>query len=162
MGSTPSSGTTPSGALASQNDGSLAATIDFGRDALGSPFPPPSGHDMSGHSRDSLFPAEVTIRTGGTVTFVMGLSGVHEVAIYAPGTGPKDIDITKLDPPAAHCPPVPIINDPTNRIAQFDQGCEGGSMAPTYTFTTPGRYLVICNFLVHFQAGMYGWVTVKD
>jgi plastocyanin len=43
-----------------------------------------------------------------------------------------------------------------------DQLCEGGSPAPTWTFTTPGRYLVICTFLPHFETGMYGWVTVRD
>ena len=142
---------------------SLSATIDFGRDNLGSPFPPPSGHDQSGHSRDSLFPQEVVIDKGGTVTFVMGASGVHEVAIYSPGTGPGDIDTSLLSPPAATCPPVPTINDPNGRIAIVsDQVCEGGSPSPSYTFNSPGRYLVICTFLPHFNVGMYGWVTVRD
>ena len=162
MGSTPSSPTASTAALASQSNGALAATIQFGRDNLGSPFPPPSGHDASGHSRDSLFPAEVVIDKGGTVTFMMGASGVHEVAIYAPGTTPADINTSLLAPPAAGCPPVPIINDPTHRIAEFDQVCEGGPAAPTYQFNTPGRYLVICTFLPHFNLGMYGWVTVRD
>jgi plastocyanin len=142
---------------------SLSASVDFGRDDLGSPFPPPSGHDQSGHSRDSLFPQEVVIDKGGTVTFVMGFSGVHEAAIYEPGTSPKDINASLLDPPAATCPPVPTINDPNHRIAIVsDQVCEGGETAPTWTFNNPGRYLVICTFLPHFQAGMYGWVTVRD
>jgi plastocyanin len=142
---------------------SLSASVDFGRDDLGSPFPPPSGHDQSGHSRDSLFPQEVVIDKGGTVTFVMGFSGVHEAAIYAPGTSPKDINASLLAPPAAGCPPVPTINDPNHRIAIVaDQVCEGGNPAPSWTFNTPGRYLVICTFLPHFQAGMYGWVTVRD
>lgn len=138
--------------------------MQFGRDNLGSPFPPPSGHDSSGHSRDSVFPQEVVIDKGGTVTFIMGASRVHELAIYSPGTLPGDIrtDPAHLSPPAAGCPPVPIINDPLNRIAEFDQGCEGGPMAPSYTFQTPGRYLVICNFLPHFNLRMYGWVTVRD
>jgi plastocyanin len=141
----------------------LSATIDFGRDQLGSPFPPPSGHDASGHSRDSLFPREVVIDKGGTVTFVMGASGVHEVAIYEPGTTPADINASLLEPPSPTCPPVPLINDPNHRIAVVsDQVCEGGSPAPTWTFTAPGRYLVICTLLPHFQTGMYGWVTVRD
>lgn len=142
---------------------SLSASIDFGRDDLGSPFPPPSGHDQSGHSRDSLFPNEVVIDKGGTVTFVMGFTGVHEAAIYEPGTSPKDINTSLLDPPAATCPPVPTINDTNRRIAIVsDQVCEGGQPAPTFTFSNPGRYLVICTFLPHFQSGMYGWVTVRD
>jgi plastocyanin len=158
-----SSLTAPSASLASQSDGAKAATIEFGRDQLGSPFPPPSGHDASGHSRDSLFPREVVIDKGGTVTFVMGASGVHEVAIYKPGTEPDDINTSLLSPPAPKCPPVPTINDPKNRVAIVsDQVCEGGSAKPTWTFQTPGRYLVICTFLPHFNVGMYGWVTVRD
>jgi plastocyanin len=142
----------------------LSATIKFGRDDLGSPFPPPSGHDASGHSRDSLFPREVVIDKGGTVTFVLGPSPVHEVAIYEPGTDSRDINTSLLDPPAPPpCPPVPTINDPNHRIAIVsDQICEGGSATPTWTFTAPGRYLVICTFLPHFEQGMYGWVTVQD
>jgi plastocyanin len=153
----------PSGVASIQAQGDLSATIDFGRDQLGSPFPPPSGHDASGHSRDSLFPQEVVVDKGGTVTFKMGMSGVHEVAIYAPGTEAKDIDTTLLNAPVPGCPPVPTIDDPTTRVAIVsDQMCEGGSPAPTWTFTTPGRYLVICTFLPHFESGMYGWVTVRD
>ena len=161
-GSNPSSPASPSASLAAQNDGPLAATIEFGRDQLGSPFPPPSGHDASGHSRDSLFPQTVVIDRGGTVTFKMGASGVHEAALYEPGITPDDIDTTKLDAPAAGCPPVPIINDPDGRIAIIsDQVCEGGSAAPTWTFPNPGKYLVICTFLPHFERGMWGWVIVK-
>lgn len=154
------------GALSSavvQQSARLSATIDFGLDQLGSPFPPQIDHDASGHSRDSLFPQEVVIDKGGTVTFMMGASGVHEVAIYEPGTDPRSINTALLDPPAPTCPPVPTINDPNHRVAIVsDQVCEGGSPAPKWTFRTPGRYLVICTFLPHFQAGMYGWVTVRD
>jgi plastocyanin len=155
---------TPSVAQSSNaGGGALSATFEFGRDQLGSPFPPPSGHDESGHSRDSLFPREVVIDKGGTVTFIMGASGVHEAAIYLPGTSPDDIDVSLLDNPAPTCPPVPTINDPHNRVAVVsDQVCEGGSATPTYKFKDPGRYLVICTFLPHFQVGMYGWVTVRD
>jgi plastocyanin len=161
---TPSSPTSAASSLAVQpGAAALSATVEFGRDDLGSPFPPPSGHDESGHSRDSLFPREVVIDKGGTVTFVMGASGVHEVAIYEPGTSPSDINTALLQPPAAGCPPVPTINDPNHRIAILsDQVCEGGSPHPSYTFNNPGRYLVICTFLPHFEVGMYGWVTVRD
>jgi plastocyanin len=162
-GSSSSNPTAPAAGAASSASSALTATIEFGRDQLGSPFPPPSGHDASGHSRDSLFPAEVVIDKGGTVTFKMGISGVHEVAIYKPGTQPGDINTHLLDPASPTCPPVPTINDPNNRVAIVsDQLCEGGSPAPTWTFTTPGRYLVICTFLPHFEVGMYGWVTVRD
>ncbi len=162
-GSGSSNPVAPTGSAAAPAGSASTATIDFGRDDLGSPFPPPSGHDASGHSRDSLFPREVVIDLGGTVTFKMGASGVHEVAIYKPGTQPGDINAHLLDPPSPTCPPVPTINDPHNRVAIVsDQVCEGGSPSPTWTFRTPGRYLVICTFLPHFEVGMYGWVTVRD
>ena len=141
-GSGPSSPVSPSASFAAQSGGALSATIDFGRDQLGSPFPPPSGHDASGHSRDSLFPREVVIDKGGTVTFVMGASGVHEVAIYRPGTEPGGINAGLLSPPAPGCPPVPTINDPHNRIAIVsDQVCEGGSASPTWTFPIRDDFL---------------------
>jgi plastocyanin len=164
QGSAPANPTVPSAAtLSAQSDGPLSATVEFGRDNLGSPFPPPSGHDESGHSRDSMFPQNVVIDKGGTVTFVMGVSGVHEAAIYAPGTTPGDINAQLLSPASAGCPPVPTINDPNHRIAIVsDQVCEGGSATPTYKFNNPGKYLVICTFLPHFEAGMYGYVTVRD
>ena len=162
-GSTPASPTSPRAGLSAQSGAALTATINFGRDDLGSPFPPPSGHDQSGHSRDTIFPRDTVIDKGGTVTFIMGASGVHEAAIYEPGTTPEDINTSLTEPPAPGCPPVPVINDPNHRIAVVsDQVCEGGSKTPTWTFTQPGKYLVICNFLPHFNLGMYAWVTVRD
>ena len=138
----------------------LSATIEFGRGDVGSPFPPvpPPPHDQSGHAVDSLFPREVVIDQGGTVTFPMS-GGVHQVAIYEDGTSPKDIDtdITKTG-----CFNVPLIDDSDGRIAVLsDQPCAGGNPSPSYQFDTPGRYLVICTFLPHFEVGMYGWVTVR-
>jgi hypothetical protein len=59
-------------------------------------------------------------------------------------------------------PPIPLINDPTNRVAVLGgQPCGGGPTAPFHTFTEPGKYLVICTFSIHFEAKMYGWVEVK-
>lgn len=151
--------------LDAQNNGAAVAVMDFGRDNIGSKFPPPSGHDESGHARDSLFPRTVTIDAGGTVTFRMGASGVHQVAVYQDGVQPEDINTSLLSPPAPPpCPPVPRINDPNRRIAVLSaQVCAGGNAAPTATFNQPGKYLVICTFLVHFvEYKMYGWVVVRD
>ena len=39
--------------------------------------------------------------------------------------------------------------------------CSGGASTP-FTFKTAGGFLVICTYLPHFQAGMYGWVEVRD
>lgn len=165
-GATPASPGMPTSdtAVKSELATPVSATMDFGVDTTGSPFPPPSGHDQSSHAKDNIVPRTVVIDRGGTVTFKMGPAPVHQVAIYDSGTEPSDIDTTiLLPPPPAPCPPVPLINDPNNRLAFLSaQLCAGGSPAPTYTFTEPGRYLVICTFLPHFNVGMYGWVIVRD
>ena len=147
--------------VAGQGGGSspLAASMQFGLTDVGSSFPPASEHDQSAHARDTLVPGSVVIGRGGTVTFDVP-AGVHQIAIYAPGTQPEDIDATNL---VAVCPgQTPrLINDSTNRVALFTHPCGSGWQAQ-YTFNTPGRYLVICAFLPHFEVGMYGWVEVRE
>lgn len=163
QGSVPPLPNAPTGSLTAKPGASV--TVDFGRDHLGSEFPPPLGHDQSVHAKDKISPRNVVIDAGSTVTFRMGVSGVHQVAIYQPGTEPEDIRTVPpfLSPAETGCPPVPRINDPQNRVAVVSaQVCAGGSAAPSFTFTTPGKYLVICTFLPHFNIGMYAWVTVRD
>ncbi len=167
QGTLPPTPNAPTGTTTAQGGGNSpdSATIVFGNDGVGSEFPPPSGHDQSGHARDNLIPRNVVIDRGGTVTFKMGVGGVHQVAIYKPGTDAGDIRTTPafLTSGGRGCPPVPLINDPQNREAVVGtQMCAGGSSTLTYTFNTPGKYLVICTFLPHFNVGMYGWVTVRD
>ena len=167
QGTLPSIPNAPTGAITSQGGGNSpgSAEILFGNDGVGSHFPPPSGHDASGNGRDNLIPRNVVISRGGTVTFKMGFGGVHQVAIYKPGTDPSDIRTAPafLTSGGRGCPPVPLINDPQNREAVVGtQMCAGGSSTLTFTFKTSGKFLVICTFLPHFQTGMYGWVTVRD
>jgi plastocyanin len=138
---------------------SLTATVQFGLANVGTAFPPTSEHDHSANAKDNLVPRTVVIDRGGTVTFET--FGVHGVAIYAPGTQPEDVDISELAPAEAGCPPVPLINDQTNLLAIRAQPCAGGSATPSYTFTDPGRYLIVCRFLPHFVDDMYGWVNVR-
>ena len=138
----------------------LTATVQFGLANVGSSFGPTSGHDHSSNAKDNLVPRTVVIDRGGTVTFET--FGVHGVAIYAPGTKPEDVDTSVLAPPQPGCPPVPLINDPTNLLAVRAQPCAGGSVTPSYTFANPGRYLIVCRFLPHFvEFNMYGWVNVR-
>ena len=87
-------------------------------------------------------------------------AGAHQIAIYAPGTNPEDINTAVL---TALCPGPTrrLINDPTNRVALITHAC-GSAWQAQYTFNTPGRYLVICAFPPHFNVGMYGWVEVRD
>jgi plastocyanin len=160
-----SSGTGPSpvaGVRAVTESGAsspLSATIQFGMPIAGSPFPPSADHDDSAHATDNLVPRTVVIAAGGTVTFDVPASA-HQIAIYAPGTEPEDIDTTIRTPICPGTAPR-LINDPANRVALITHAC-GSAWQAQYTFTTPGRYLVICAFLPHFQVGMWGWVEVKE
>jgi len=137
----------------------LAATIQFGQLEVGSPFPPSAQHDESAHAKDNVVPRTVVIDRGGTVTFEVP-AGVHQIAIYEPGTEPEDINTAALIPLCPGTTPR-VINDATNRVALITHAC-GSAWQAQYTFDTPGRYLVICAFLTHFQVGMYGWVEVRD
>jgi hypothetical protein len=124
--------------VSAQASNDLAATVQFGQPNVGSPFPPTSGHDQSAHAKDNLVPRTVVIDRGGTVTF--NTFGVHQVAIYEPGTEPEDIDTSILAPMPPGCPPGPrLINDPNGRVALYAQPCGPGTRQVQHTFTEPGR-----------------------
>lgn len=138
---------TPSGAVLAHGESPLpsSAVMVFGNPDAGTDYPPGS-HDQSLHGKDRIIPGTVVISAGGTVTFQVNRG--HRVAVYDDGTRPEDITVTSG----------PFVLDPTNRLAL--------QPAPTptysYTFTTPGRYLVICAITRHFAvANMYGWVIVR-
>jgi plastocyanin len=166
-GATESANSSTDGKGDGQGPTPSTATIQFGKPNVGSPFPPPSGHDQSVHAKDDLLPRTVIIRTGGTVTFNVP-PNVHQIGIYAPGTKPDDIDTSVVTTLAAYagCAGDPVvfaplvINDPTNRIAHYPVPCFQPATR-THTFNNPGKYLVICSFVLHFNIGMYGWVDVK-
>lgn len=141
------------------HDSPLGVTIQFGQPDTGSDFPPSAAHDQSSHAKDNLVPRTVVIDRGGMVTFDVP-AGAHQIAIYAPGTEPGDIDTTALIPLCPGSTPR-LINDPANRVALITHPC-GSAWQAQYAFNAPGRYLVICAFLPHFQVGMYGWVEVRD
>jgi hypothetical protein len=139
--------------------------VKFGMNEHGSPFPPAVGHDRSSQAQDLLIPRTVVIATGGQVEFE--IDPFHRVNVYRAGTAPDDIDVSKLINFVSGPVFIPnfVIDDPTNRIAQsppFQFAIEQTWTTPVGTFTTPGRYLVICNFLPHFvENDTYGWVIVK-
>jgi plastocyanin len=109
-----------------------------------------------------LTPEIATIKAGGTVNFIIG--GFHVVTVYDDGTEPTDIN-TSLITTVANGPGPPIINDPNRRIYR---GLDPTVLPPTAAqdrvevvhFDRPGRFLVICSVLPHFQEGMYGYVRV--
>jgi plastocyanin len=123
------------------------ATMVFGRPDLGSGCQfPDCVSDKSFHAVDKVAPGSVSIAAGGTVDF--DIEGFHQVAIYAPGTKPSDIEADETA--------FPFVNDDTNRIFL------GGIADASFTFSEPGKYLVICNIAPHFEdSNMWGWVQVK-
>ncbi|HEV8364313.1 MAG TPA: hypothetical protein VGQ52_12400 [Gemmatimonadaceae bacterium] len=141
------------------------AVIEFGRTGVGSPFPPPSGHDMSGHAYDKILPHTVNIAAGGSVTF--NILPIHAVAVYDDGTKPADITLTDATLDDLILGPITIpnfvINDPANRIANGPApGFAGSWTTPAGTFDNPGTYLVICKILPHFAVTkMYAYVKVQ-
>jgi hypothetical protein len=143
------------------------ASIRFGLNELGSPFPPQAGHDHSTNAVDNLVPRTVTIPRGGTVVFAV--DPVHQAAVYRPGVEPEDIAVdgsTLEDADLGFGIVLPLfrINDPAGRLASSpSQGLSPQSWSPPPgTFDQPGRYLVICTSVPHFVLNrMFGWVIVK-
>lgn len=144
----------------SQVDGPLAsATVSFGQwktdpplDRHAGPTPPPTNQHL-------LIPYMPKIKVGGSVSFI--ISGLHQVAIYSPGTTLETIDATIVVPSGTGFPP--LVADPANRIYR---GPNPVPLLPfldrveVVTLADPGTYLVICTVLPHFNEGMHGWINV--
>ena len=141
-------------------DGPLAsATVSFGQwrtdpplDRLtNAPPAPPTNQHL-------LIPYEPMIKAGGSVNFI--IAGLHNVVIYDHGTEPDDINTTLLIN-MANPPNLPLINDPNKRIYRGpDPSLVPLDRVEVVTLSRPGRYLVICGFLFHFQDKMWGYVKV--
>jgi hypothetical protein len=147
--------------------------MQFGQANVGSPFPPGSGHDQSAHAADNIVPRTVVIKVNGTVTLNVP-PAVHQINIYRPGTQLEDVDVsmnnrTTLAARAGCGAPLPpeLVNAPIvlSTAGAIEAAIPVPCLTPTttqYTFTQPGKYLVICAFLPHFEVGMYAWVYVKE
>lgn len=167
----PSSVGAAGGSLASvtgQGGTGSNAVMQFGQVDVGSPAPPGSDHDQSAHAKDNIVPGTVTITVNSTVTFNVP-AAVHQVRIYKPGTEPEDINTSNLTTLAAFagCAGNPVVNAPLviNDTNNLEAAIPIPCFTPTsvsHTFTKPGKYLVICGFLPHFQTGMYAWIEVKE
>lgn len=128
------------------------ATMQYGRPDVGSGCNFPCVDDASFHAVDKIQPGAVAISAGATVDF--NVDGFHQVAIYAAGTKPKDIEPDEAA--------FPLVEDPEGRIFVGALPLPGFDPNASFTFEQPGKYLVICNIAPHFEeAQMWGWVTVK-
>jgi hypothetical protein len=103
-----------------------------------------------------LTPNEPTIKAGGSVAFI--ISGLHNVQVFEAGTQPGDLNISMLTPMTAP-PGLPIIDDSNGRIYRGpDPSLLPLDRIEVVNFASPGRHLVICGFLFHFND--LGYVTV--
>ena len=154
------------------------ATVSFGAWASGIDRFPNRGQTAGlPNNVHALIPNEVKIQAGGTVNFV--IAGFHLVAVYDDGTTPSDINTSLTIRPTTQLLP-PLIDDPANRIYRgidpsvlpllqgpTQQGPVGPPFQPVLQdrvevvhFPNPGRFLVICAVLPHFNDGMVGYVRV--
>jgi plastocyanin len=141
-------------------DGPLSnATISFGQWRLPlDRFPNTSPPGPAGQHQ--VIPAEVKIKAGGAVNFV--ISGLHQVIVYDDGTRPSDINPNLTTPTTGTPAGVPLINDPDDRLYRgLDPSLHPRDRVEVVTFAEPGIYLVICGVQVHFvDDGMFGFVRV--
>ena len=135
------------------------ATVSFGQwktapalDRFGArPDPTTNNHQ--------LIPYRATIKAGGSVNFI--ISGLHQVAVYAPGKTPEGIDTSVLRLTTGTIAGVALINDGVKRIyAGPDPGGLPLDRVEVVHFPDPGLHLVICAVELHFIAKMWGYVNV--
>ncbi len=100
-----------------------------------------------------------TFKAGGSVNFV--IAGLHQIAVYGPGTSPSDINVNLTQPMPGAPASLLVINDPANRIYRgpFPFALPR-DRTEVVQFSAPGLHLVICAFLPHFVDEMWGWVKV--
>ena len=130
-------------------------TVEVPRDRFTLPFAP------QGPNVHALLPQEVTVKEGGSVSFV--LAGFHHVVVYAPGKDPGEISQSVLLPIPGAPAVVGLIDDPQSRIYRgLDPRLTNTfqDRVEVVGFSKRGTYLVICAVNVHFNEGMYGWVKV--
>ncbi len=147
------------------------ATVSFGAWVPGSRFPNIGAAPGVPNNAHVMIPNEVQIKAGGTVNFM--IAGFHQIVVYGNGKQPSDVDTSLLVGVTTPPPPVPIlINDPEDRVYRgIDPSVFpklSGPGQPTLHdrvevvyFPDPGRYLVICAVLPHFEDEMWGWVKVN-
>lgn len=142
----------------------MTATIQFGNVGAGNSQADGAGNDVRGHpsavSDDILIPSRVNISLDGTVTFMIVGSSRHQVEVYPEGTLPAEIN-TSTTVSISGCGGPNYVDDGVGEVLG-QPPCNSGPSTVTKTFDTTGRFLVICRFKPHFDAGMWGWVVVDD
>jgi hypothetical protein len=132
-----------------------------------------------------VIPDTVRVNVGDVVNFAVG--GLHIIRVYGNGVKVADVKARIPDacevnplPPAtfpALCgdPPVPVV--PVGGLNVYYQGIDpllavqpgppfalpsaAVNRTETVAFLEPGRFLVICAVLPHFNDKMYAWIEVR-
>ena len=113
----------------------------------------------AGRNSHRLIPFEATITAGGSVNFI--ISGLHQPIVYTPGKDPEEVNQALTRPTTGTPAGLALINDPVSRVfAGLDPSLQPRDRVEVVEFPNPGRHLVICGVLPHFQEGMYGYVRV--
>jgi plastocyanin len=136
-----------------------------------------------------LVPDVIKVRVGDVVNFAV--AGLHIIRVYERGVKLRDVkDLIPAgcevnpDPPTGPWPPqcfpggpVPVIpplglgvyyeglnplaTPSTNPPPAFTLRSTAQNRVETVLFSKPGRFLVICAVLPHFNDKMYAWVEVS-
>ena len=124
------------------------------------------GNEQNHH----ILPNVIRVRAGDVVSFVV--SGLHVIRVYDKGVQLRDVkaqipDECEVNPtPPAEFPancftqgPVAVIPPP--QVPPFAPLSLAQNRVEAVSLLNPGRYLVICAVLEHFNDGMYAVVEVS-
>jgi hypothetical protein len=132
-----------------------------------------------------VIPDAIRVNVGDVVNF--SVAGLHIIRVYGNGVSlsavkaeiPDECEVNPLPPaefpPQCGAPPVPVV--PPGALSVYYQGINSlvsPQPGPPFAqpsaainrvepvaFLEPGRYLVICAVLPHFNDKMYAWVEVR-
>lgn len=132
-----------------------------------------------------VIPDTVRINVGDVVNF--SVAGLHIIRVYGNGVKlsdvkgeiPDECEVNPLPPatfpPQCGAPPVPVVSP--GALSVYYQGINPLAPPPpgppfavaspatnrveSVSFLQPGRYLVICAVLPHFNDRMYAWIEVR-
>jgi hypothetical protein len=132
-----------------------------------------------------VIPDTIRVNVGDVVNF--SVSGFHIIRVYGNGVKlsqvkaeiPDECEVNPLPPatfpPQCGAPPVPVVSP--GALSVYYQGINplvspqpgppfavasaATNRVEPVSFLAPGRYLVICAVLPHFNDKMYAWVEVQ-
>jgi plastocyanin len=170
-----------------EQDSQRGSNADRGRNIVTVAFGAGMNTAQPGNEQNHhILPNVIRVRAGDVVNFVV--SGLHVIRVYDNGVQLKDVkaqipDECEVNPtPPAEFPdncftdgPVPVIPPlgldvlyqglnsigPPPQVPPFAPLSLAQNRVEAVSFLKPGRYLVICAVLEHFNDGMYAIVEVR-